>query len=136
MWIFCGDGFFSAVQHKDDADSILVRSRVHGDLLTACERMGVDGPERTLQGSDYAFRVTVPRKLWEAYVRFMANTIDYTNFKESVHGEPDRDYALMRCWRAMYDLQEDRIEKKLYAVRRAFGNADETEQAAGLDGIR
>ena len=131
MWVFNKDGFFSAVQHKDDPGSVVVRARVHEDLLLACDRMGVDGCERTLREADYAFRVTVPRALWVAYVRHTANDLlDYTNFKAAVHGEPDRDRALLRVWQAMHDLQEDRIEDKLDAVRRAFGGGDADEAGA------
>ena len=131
MWVFNKDGFFSVVQHRDDPDSVVVRARVREDLMRACERMGVNGCERTLRNADYGFRVTVPRAVWVAYMRFTAtDLLDYMNFKAAVHGEPDRDKALLRVWQAMSDLQEGRIFDKLDAVRRVFGgsgSADKTE---------
>ena len=32
MWIFCGFGYFSVIEHRKDKDLLLVRSRVKGDL--------------------------------------------------------------------------------------------------------
>ena len=73
MWIFCKYGFFSAVQHKDKTDKLLIRARFEGDL----ERLagGLPEDERKLCSSitetphaDYRFRMRYQsvflRKSW------------------------------------------------------------------------
>ncbi len=101
---FCKDGFFSAVQHRDEPDSVMIRARFSGDLERLCERIGVDRSCISVTpDADYAYRITVPKTVWANAVKDIADDIDYDNFKNSVHegGMSPRDKAYMDCWYAM-----------------------------------
>lgn len=84
MWIFTPDGFFSAVEHKDDPSKIMIRTRarIHAQkLVDACPEE--DKPElvETPPPADYRFRVTVKRETWAYLLAKFVADIDYLNFK-------------------------------------------------------
>ena len=109
MWIFCKLGFFSAVQHRDKPDTLLVRGRFEGDL----ERSKVW--ENTT--ADYFYRMEMPKHVFTKAVAEIANKIDYGNFKDSVHegyGSP-RDTAYMGCWAELRHGQETQAKVKLHS---------------------
>ena len=105
MWLFTIDGFFSAVAHPDDPDTIVVRARDPEDarrLAQATDGRVVEPPQR-----DYRYRVHLPRSLWSAYVAEGAEAIDYPNFKSAVgqrRGGP-RASLYSGVWSVMYRLQ-------------------------------
>ena len=104
MWLFTEKGFYSAVQHDEDEEIIVVRSRLRGDMENILPLLG--NPTILVNaGTDYAFRVYVPRTVWSKAVETMTNEIDYTNFKNAVHDGTSRDAAYMRVWSAMASLQ-------------------------------
>jgi hypothetical protein len=106
MWIFTTDGFFSAVADRDDADMIVVRSRVWADTARFTKSLGfgvvVETPE-----ADYGFRVRVPRSSWVEYVTGAAKAIDYANFKAAiaVRQGSDRAHIYADVWSVMRALQ-------------------------------
>jgi len=85
MWLFTPDGFFSAVQHKDHPDKIMIRTRskMHAERLIEAVPKGSARPEivETPPPADYRFRVTVTREEWVFMVGTFAADIDYLNFK-------------------------------------------------------
>jgi hypothetical protein len=116
MWLFTKYGFYSVVQDKADAKRIQVRGRVKDDierLVTfAKQKLGAETPEIiSTPKADYAYRIVFDRFLWERLASALTADIDYTNFKDAVHGEPDRDSSYLEVWSTMNDLQRRR--KKL-----------------------
>jgi len=112
MWVFAKTGFVSIVQDAELKTWRVVRARVRGDLEAFCDLLP-HGEERkkqivVLSNRDYRYRVTLQRREVAAALHNLAMQLDYGNFKESVHGDPDRDHAYMKCWAAMKDLQEKR----------------------------
>lgn len=110
MWLFCRQGFFSAVEHRDDKDMILLRARFGGDLeklLSSCGGANYMPTIEHTPEADYAYRVAVPRTLWREIVAQVAEEIDSDNFKNSVHeGHGSaRDEAYMECWWALRKAQ-------------------------------
>ncbi len=123
MWIFTKHGFFSAVctrqadaKHDQpvDPDRILVRAIVRGhlealkkrfpDLLGDCEI-------REFAGTDYAYRVFVPKSAWARVLAGLAEETDYDNFKSQVahhQGPAGAAYerALHEVWSVMNRLQK------------------------------
>lgn len=85
MWLFTPDGFFSAVQHKDYPNKIMIRTRskMHAERLVEAMPQGSVRPEivETPPPADYRFRVTVTREEWVYMVGSFAADIDYLNFK-------------------------------------------------------
>jgi len=107
MWIFCKDGFFSAVQHLDRPDLLLVRARFTGDLEKL--RRALDADERKKCGkitktpeADYLYRMIVPKNVFANYLSRSAHCIDYPNFKNAVHSsDMRRNEAYFGCWEEM-----------------------------------
>jgi hypothetical protein len=109
MWIFTVDGYFSAVQDKDDPSRIMVRSRQKGDLQTFLKRLESEDLEiLAWVGSDYAFRVFMPRDLWMKYLEMAGRELTYTNFKARaiLMGDHSRSDAYYRIWRVLKEWQD------------------------------
>ena len=112
MWIFNKHGFFSAVENRDDNSKVMVRARAKEDI-EHLESVLFDYHGEKVESShtpegDYHYRLTVSKQVWGEYLTKTANELDYDNFKNSVHGERDRDSAYMGVWSAMYGFQESR----------------------------
>ncbi len=109
MWIFTVDGFYSAVQDKNDPTRIMVRARKKGDLETLLKRLKSEELEiLDWVGSDYAYRVFMPRELWLDYLEEMGRELDYPNFKARAipAGDYNRSVTYHRVWGIMRDWQE------------------------------
>jgi hypothetical protein len=115
MWIFNKHGFFSAVEHRDDNTKVMVRARVAEDI-SYLESVLWDYHGEKVESShtpdgDYHYRLTVSKEIWGKYLEKVAAELDYDNFKNSVHGQRDRDSAYMGVWSAMYGFQDTRIPR-------------------------
>lgn len=123
MWVFSQQGFVSIVRNRNDHRYMLLRAREKADLMHFAElarEAGVPfGEVEDTPWADYAYRVELKENHARLLIMHAVKNIEYDNFKASVHGEPERDAAYMRIWRAMYDFQE----------RRRLGNLDEDEDA-------
>ena len=111
MWVFMNDSFFSAVEHRNDSDLVVVRSRIEGDLETAfqCDAKDVEVSDE----SDYRFRITITKdELKAALNTYVDNYLDYCNFKGSIDKSDKQRYnAYTEVWYKMLNWQE-----KLYGV--------------------
>lgn len=107
MWLFSGKGFISVVENRQDRSrkTLLVRSRFREDLEQFVEMLDSSPVIQETPERDYLYRIVVPREDLAAVVQRIVTSIDYGNFKASVHGDPVRDRAYGRCWSAMYDAQ-------------------------------
>lgn len=127
MWVHNRDGFFSAVQHRERKDIIIVRARCqqHIDHLVEkineriehfIEEAPVGVRPTFTPDADYAWRIEVTKQQWAHYLFETANDIDYDNVKANIDGG-DEDYhrAMMRCWSAMNDFQGEREGVGMYA---------------------
>ena len=123
MWIFCKLGFFSAVQHRNKPDVLLVRARIKGDLerligaMTKEERELLCGNPKVeiTPNADYRYRTEIPKVVFAELVRETAEEIDYDNFKNAAHDGTVRDEAYMDVWRAMWSAQN--FPKNRHKVR-------------------
>ena len=122
MWIFTKHGFYSAVcasqgdggyKRAVDSDRIMVRARVIGHLEALKARFPSllnDCAIQAFTGTDYAYRLFVPKTEWVKVVAALAEETDYNNFKSEVadhQGSSGRDYedALHEVWHVMHQLQ-------------------------------
>jgi hypothetical protein len=110
MWLFTTDGFFSAVAHRTDAGTVIVRSRVANDARRLVEAAGAGDVIET-SDSDYRFRVHLPRQTWATYVAAAAAAIDYHNFKDAVAARAgaDRAHTYGQVWSVMQGLQQRQL---------------------------
>ena len=124
MWTMTTRGFFSAVQHRDDADLLVVRTRDHGDAATlqtwyatwsqaqvdADTDMAAYLPPAIITSypmSDYPWRVILPRQAWAEFLVEVTADLDYGNFKDAVKAAqgPARAGVYMEVWGAMLRLE-------------------------------
>lgn len=98
MWVFTNQSFLSVVQHRNDSNTLLVRSRIAGDIERAIPTAEV------FEGDccDYRYRAFVPRAAFVEFLDRSVEEIDYVNFKDSVP-ERKRKAAYMRVWQVMAD---------------------------------
>ena len=122
MWIFTKYGFFSAVCARQgsgkqgqpiDRARIMVRARARDHLESLKKRF----PEvlgnceiREFAGTDYAYRLFVPKSDWVKVISALAAEIDYDNFKSEVarhQGRAGTAYgaSLHDVWSVMHKLQ-------------------------------
>lgn len=98
MWIFQNDSFLSIVQHKQLPDSLLVRSRVDGDI----ERVFPNVEVFQIEEADYRYRAVIPREELKRALSDAVDRIDYPNFKDSIHkSDAKRKRAYMSVWSAL-----------------------------------
>lgn len=101
MWLFASKAFLSIVQDPTDANTLIVRSRVEGNIETMFPNAKVTRrPER-----DYLFRAFIPREEVAKAAADYVMGLNYTNFKNSVR-DHDYHHACTRVWHVMADLQE------------------------------
>ena len=102
MWVFTNHGFVSIVQHHDDPDILLVRSRTAGPLLS----LWPDYEIHELGLADYRYRIYVPRERVSEVMMGLLDGLDYPNFKSACTDDDDYQIALASVWRTMYGYQE------------------------------
>lgn len=105
MWVFCSCGFFSAVEHRCDSSLVMIRARFDGDLEKLLKKYDIKADVLKTACADYPFRVTISKDQWANAVKSEAESIDYDNFKSSVHEGTARDTAYLRCWSALRQAQ-------------------------------
>ena len=123
MWLFTKHGFFSAVCAKQgngypgdpiDPETLMVRTRVRSHLEALKSRFPESlgaCPTEAHVGTDYAYRIFVPKATWAEVVAALTDEIEYGNFKSEVrrHGGKEGEayeHALHDVWGVMYRLQK------------------------------
>lgn len=110
MWLFTKSGFFSAVQHREAPDLVIVRARWRKDLQALLVANG--NPHGVVIHSspcaDYPYRATMKKETWARMVAAEAERVDYDNFKDAAHDGTARDAALLKCWAAMRAAEDPR----------------------------
>lgn len=117
MWIITNAGFYSAVQDKDDADVLSVRTRDRESAQIAIDSLemwfGESCVIREGEGTDYPYRFSVSRAnfaLWAA--QEIAEYINYTNFKASAKNARGEvwEKALMNVWMDMMAVTDPEMQ--------------------------
>ncbi|MBX3472870.1 MAG: hypothetical protein KF754_00625 [Planctomycetes bacterium] len=121
MWLFTTLGFFSATCARKsagkgamDPDLIQVRARVRQHLVNLQKFLpDLLGHREILElgGTDYRYRVILPKKDWSAAVAAMSNATAYGNFKNTCHTNAAAVgdgyvHALHMVWSTMFALQQ------------------------------
>ena len=100
--MFTVDGFFSAVQSRQDDNVLTIRARFKKDLEAIREELGADKVHSS-EYTDYPHRVFTTHEAWAKYLERRAKGIDYVNFKDHVlkSSEPERGNRYHAVWAAM-----------------------------------
>ena len=114
MWLFCKNGFFSAVKHNQRSGKVHVRARFKGDLERLCAAHAVKPNVVMTPDGDYRYRMDFSMFTWRRIVAAEAIRIDYTNFKDAVHDGTHRDRAYLDVWAAMSAAQREDAVHELF----------------------
>lgn len=125
MWTMTTKGFYSAVQHREDASLLVVRTRDHADAerlegwyadwmdqLAAHDTTAVIGmPDPAITSydhSDYPWRVILPRTAYGAFLAETVEDLDYGNFKDAVKANQGHDRAQVysSVWSVLLRLED------------------------------
>jgi hypothetical protein len=122
MWVFTRYGFVSAACAKEidgtaDPNTIMLRARVQKHLENLKKRFADTelGKAEILNtaGTDYRYRVILPKKEWAAILSELAMEQTWSNFKNesgkfaTSHGESSGyEDALHDVWEVMWRLQK------------------------------
>jgi hypothetical protein len=112
MWVVTTKGFFSAVEHRKDPNTVIVRARVRKDL-EAARNLIEDAADRRRHRiyvdntADYPYRLDLPKDIWASVVAQLAHDIDYDNFKDAVKARQGKKRAsvYMDVWTALAKLE-------------------------------
>ena len=122
MWIFTKYGFYSAVcarqgkgthDQQVDPNRIMVRARLKSHLEGLMQRFPQLLSEcniKVFAGTDYAYRLFLPKSVWTQVLAGLAEEIDYDNFKSEVAHHQGKagaayEHSLHDVWSVMYGLQ-------------------------------
>lgn len=115
MWIFTKNGFYSAVEHKDDPEMIVLRSQFKGDL----EELGLTSEIAETPAADYRFRATIPRQRFKNLVCKEIAELNYPKFKPAVKDKsPLRKESYLTVFNAMFQA---RCDQMLYENKKEKG---------------
>jgi hypothetical protein len=105
MWLFTKHGFFSVVTtEKFEENMIQIRARRRVDLVDLLSNApsSVSSGMHTIiesRNSDYPFRIIVTRATWETIAVWLAEGINYHNFKGQIRDANYSHFALT-VWEA------------------------------------
>lgn len=130
LWLITPHGFYSAVQHDNDPNLIVVRTRVKADALYLAQfvldvdALEAESPEDllvTYDFSDYPWRVILFRDTWQSFLATEAHGdhLNYGNVKDAVKAQqgPARAATYMSVWSALLRLQDqdpDRVRRNAW----------------------
>lgn len=99
MWLFTNKGFVSVVADRADTKTgnLLVRARDRNHLAELFPNAEIFSKTP----SDYKWRAWVSREDVAELMLQTVNSIDYTNFKDSIRDDTYHD-ACLEVWEAMY----------------------------------
>lgn len=98
MWIFQNNSFVSVVENRNDKNTLLVRSRIKGDIQKAVPGAKVFED----LNADYRYRALVTRDEFKSAMCDAVDRIDYPNFKNSIATTDHRRHsAYSNVWSVM-----------------------------------
>jgi hypothetical protein len=101
MWVFSKDGFYSMVEDRDDPDTLIVRSRVEGDI----EALWPDAEVIHTPDGDYAYRAALSRQEVAAAIAKEVLEISYSNYKDHIT-DKRRSPFYIQVWETMWRMQD------------------------------
>jgi|TARA_R110000823_G_scaffold239935_1_gene365020 hypothetical protein len=119
MWLFTGDGFYSAVVDQSDRNEIVVRARAKDsleNLISKLQYVWTNEDDETIictPDRDYPYRIFISRNTWANYLVDYVTDLEYTDFKSycrkfGAHSTEKRLHALSEVWGIMYEDYADR----------------------------
>ena len=98
-------GFYSIVQKRPG--EFHIRSRVRQDLENLVQRAPLPGAQvHASDTADYRYRVIVGKDQVLAVMQFLGQTLDYSNFKNTIADTPDQEqkhHLYSKVWGLLSD---------------------------------
>ena len=108
MWLFTSEGFVSVVAHSEKPDTLLVRARDEGSLLSLVEATGAT--LRHTPSNDYPYRIETSPGVLSSWLADQVSNLDYPNFKSRMwSARPEFSSVLHSIWELLHDLTPDRV---------------------------
>ena len=107
MWIASQFGFYSIVCKGED--QFHVRARVRSDLENLLVATDLDEKIHENDISDYKYRLVVGHDAVRKITSTLAETLDYSNFKNKIAETPSQEpklHAYHCIWEVMHSEQE------------------------------
>jgi hypothetical protein len=106
MWVFTQTGFVSAVRHRDEPDSLVVRARDRASITPLADFCGTDVLKYA--GSDYPYRTFVKEADYKNWLTRSVEELDYANYKDRMHDLRDDRFciALSKVWSTMLGVED------------------------------
>jgi hypothetical protein len=105
MWLMTKHGFYSIVEKKPG--EFHLRSRVRKDLENLVARVPLpDAAIIDTSSADYACRIIVGKDQVLGVLKFLGETLDYSNFKDKIADTPDQAQkhdVYARIWSILAD---------------------------------
>lgn len=108
MWLLTQLGFFSVVQHRDNAAVVMIRARVKADLRELMKVTKVRSPIIKTPDADYPYRTIVHRSNLQLITHALCGSqlLDYSNFKDRVYSrDPERERIYHQVWALLRQLE-------------------------------
>jgi hypothetical protein len=108
MWLFTKFGFFSAVEHRDNSNVLIVRARVKRDIEELRKRLPYRPRIKSTPDADYPYRIEVDRLTFsQILAKVVLDDLDYPNFKSAVAKlDPKRADAYHEVWATLIYLED------------------------------
>jgi hypothetical protein len=90
---------------------MLIRARARADIFNLFEaNQDLPSIERPTsdESRDYRWRMSIGKADWVQLAARLAEAVDYSNFKNAVHDQPDqgnKGRAYLSIWRVMHEVQ-------------------------------
>ncbi len=107
MWIFTQEGFISAVRSDKNPAELMVRARDAQSLEGLADHASVEIINTPY--NDYPWRVFVTDAVFNEYMRFVVDLVDYTNFKNRATETRGYEFhrLLSEVWYTMTAFEDD-----------------------------
>lgn len=107
MWIYTRYGFISAAVEDGTINTIKVRARSlrHMKQLQVRFRWLVKFRILYNVGTDYPVRIYLTRTEFAKLLSDLAQDLDYSNFKDTLHNDPKYLRAAVKAYNAVHELQ-------------------------------
>ena len=112
MWLFSSEGFISVVAHTEKPDTLLVRARDEGSLLSLQGATGATLTHTPI--ADYPYRIEVLREAYAAWVLEEISRLTYTNYKSHMVQTRGHQFteALHQVWATMHAIESPRVTQE------------------------
>jgi hypothetical protein len=92
-------------------DRMLIRARARADIFNLFDvnqdLLSLERPTSD-ESRDYRWRMSISKGDWVQLAARLAKAVDYSNFKNAVHDQPDqlnKGRAYLAIWRVMHEVQ-------------------------------